>query len=394
MRIGIDATCWWNNRGFGRFTRELIKAMIDSPKDHEFVLFVDQAPAVEMQHDHVTIIQVEQSLPVTQAASASSSRTIKDLLLFRQAVKRQSLDLFFFPAVYSWYPTPFGLPVVLTLHDAIAEHFPELIFPHWQGKMMWSLKMKLARWQANRIMTVSHAAKKEIIDYLGIKANKIDVVPEAADRIFQPVDCTDKKRAVRKKYNIPQDTKLILYVGGLAPHKNIKGFLKALHRVNQGSEACKLHIALIGDPGGDGFHSDYGSLVTFIENQAPLSNYVHFTGYIPDEDLVTLYSDARALALPSFSEGFGLPAIEAMACKVPVLASAKGSLPEVVGDAGIYFDPYDVEQMANAIEQIVADELAYINLKDKAFKRSSQFSWSKAAKKTFCCLESTYRQGR
>ena len=121
MRIGVDATCWWSKRGFGRFTRELLKAMISEPRGHEFVFFVDQQPVSEMLVPYVDVIEVKQTRPVTKAAVASSSRSVKDLLAFRHAVSQQSLDLFFFPAVYSWYPIPRNLPMVLTLSQT---HFP------------------------------------------------------------------------------------------------------------------------------------------------------------------------------------------------------------------------------------------------------------------------------
>jgi len=387
MRIGIDASCWWSKRGFGRFTRELLIAMFEEERNHEFFLFVDRPPEPEMLRPNIHVIQVDISQHVTEAAVAEGSRSVKDIWAFTRSISKHSLDVLFFPAVYSWFPAPFRLPTVVTLHDAIAEHFPDLIFPDKKGRLLWSLKMKLARWQASRIMTVSEAAKKEIVKYLGIKPDKIDVVSEAADPRFKPVLDTDERLAARNRAGLPNGVRLIVYVGGLAPHKNIPGLLNGLSQAVQHGGIDDVHLALIGDLDGDGFHSHYEELDKIVKADPKLTGRVHFTGFVSDEDLVTLYSDSLAVTLPSFSEGFGLPAIEAMACGVPVLASSAGSIPEVVGDAGLYFDPYKVEQIANSIHQLATETDTLDDLRTKASQRAAQFTWSKAAKLAFNCLE-------
>jgi glycosyltransferase involved in cell wall biosynthesis len=114
---------------------------------------------------------------------------------------------------------------------------------------------------------------------------------------------------------------------------------------------------------------------------------VHFSGYVSDADLVALYSSALALAMPSYSEGFGLPAIEAMACSSPVLASDRGSLPEVVGDAGIYFDPFDAESISKAIIEMVENDALRGQLSSNAKARAQSFTWERAAQLTLTHLE-------
>jgi glycosyltransferase involved in cell wall biosynthesis len=391
MRIGIDASCWWSRRGFGRFTRELVTAMFDESREHEFYLFVDRPPEPDMIRPNVKIIQVDISQPVTEAAVAESSRSVGDVWSFTRAASAQSLDVLYFPAVYSWFPAPFGLKNVVTLHDAIAEHFPSLIFPDWKGRLFWSLKMRLARWQASRIMTVSNAAKKEIIEYLHVNPDSIDVVSEAADPRFKPVLDLDERAAARVRAELPTEARLIVYVGGLAPHKNIPGFLKGLAAAIDKGDIDDVHLALVGDLEGDGFHSHYDELLAQVQADKRLEGRVHFTGFISDEDLVTLYSDSMAVTMPSFSEGFGLPAIEAMACGVPVLASSAGSIPEVVGDAGLYFDPHNVGEITNAIHQLATQADTLEQLRQKASQRAAQFTWSRAAQMALDCLEGAVR---
>lgn len=134
MEIGIDATCWWNNRGFGRFTRELLSALFQLDTPHHFILFVDQPLQELSAFSNVSVVQVPSSRPTTEAAVADSRRSIVDMIRMYRAVANTTLDIMFFPAVYSWYPVPRRLPTMVTVHDAIAEHYPKLIFPRWRNR--------------------------------------------------------------------------------------------------------------------------------------------------------------------------------------------------------------------------------------------------------------------
>lgn len=379
MRVGIDATCWWSRRGFGRFTRGLLDAIFAAGTSHEFVLFIDRPAEPEMVRPGVRTVQVDVSRTVTSAAVADGSRSLGDVLAFKRAVSAQPLDVMFFPAVYSWFPVKRGLPVVVTLHDAIAERFPELVFPDRKGRFLWSLKMRLACRQADHFVTVSHAAKREIVKYLRLDPEKIDVITEAADKMFEAKDDNVELRAARRRAGLEENIRMIVYVGGLAPHKNIAGFMKAFSTVADRPGMQDLHLVLIGDIEGDGFHSHYRELKTLKSNDQNLKERVHFTGYVSDKDLVTLMAGSEALCLPSFSEGFGLPAIEAMACGVPVLASTAGSLPEVVGDAGLLFDPHNIEEMSAAILELSTNANLRQELRKLAVARSSKFTWAAAA---------------
>lgn len=387
MRIGIDATCWWSRRGFGRFTRGLVGALVEQPGDHRFCLFVDRPPEPEMLRPNVDIVRVNPSRPVTEAAVASGSRSVRDLWSFTRAVSREPLDLMYFPAVYSWFPTRPGLPAVVTLHDAIAERFPALVFPGRKGRYLWNLKVRLARWQARRFMTVSAAAKAEIVQYLGIAADRIDVVSEAADPRFRRIAGAGALADARSRAGLPAQGRLIVYASGFAPHKNIAGLVLGYGRAQAMGGMDDVHLALVGDPEGGGFHSDHAQLLAQVQADPALRGRVHFTGYVSDEDLAALYSDALAAAIPSFSEGFGLSAVEAMACGTPLLASTAGAIPEVVGDAGLFFDPRDAAQMAGAIHRLATQRELLAELRAKARERSATFTWERAARLALAHLE-------
>jgi glycosyltransferase involved in cell wall biosynthesis len=148
-----------------------------------------------------------------------------------------------------------------------------------------------------------------------------------------------------------------------------------------------VHLALIGDFKGAGFFSNYESLYDRVQANPELLERVHFSGYVSDQDLVAIYSSALAVAMPSYSEGFGLPAIEAMACSAPVLSSDRGSLPEVVGNAGIYFDPFDIDSISQAIREMVGNDALRARLSANALERAAGFTWQRAAQMTLNHLE-------
>lgn len=391
MNIGIDATCWWNNRGFGRFTRDLLTAMFQLDSNHHFFLFVDQPLHELSAFCNVTVVQVASSRPTTEAAVADSRRSVFDVYELYRAVANTRLDLMYFPAVYSWFPVPRKLPSMVTIHDAIAEHYPKLIFPKWKHRMFWALKVKLALWQSQRILTISQAAKEEIVEYMGADPDVIDVASAAPNPQFRRTEDQQLISAARQRALLPADSEIIMYVGGLAPHKNLHGFLDGFEIALEHDRIADVHLALIGDFKGAGFLSEHDTLSARVLANPTLRSRVHFCGYVSDADLVALYSSALAAAMPAFSEGFGLPAVEAMACGVPVLASDRGALPEVIADAGVYFNPFDATAIANAIVEMLENDALRAHLAENALERARTFTWSRAARLTLRHLEGLLR---
>lgn len=386
LEIGVDATTWWNQRGFGRFTRSLLGAMIAADRRHRFTLFVDRPPAPEMLAANVRIVEVASSATVTRAAVANGSRAMRDLLRFRQAVRATQLDVFWFPAVYSWYPTGNRAPVVVTFHDAIAEHFSSLILPNLRGRLLWNIKTRLARASASRIVTVSQAARDEIAEYLHLPREQVDVVFEAADARFAPVTDDAELSAMRDALALPPGRRRLLYVGGLAPHKNLLGLLEGFARVCDAAACRDLDLVIAGDPAGDGFHSNTEQLRARAADPA-LVGRVRFTGFVPERRLPALYSDATAVAMPAFAEGFGLPAAEAIACGTPVIATAGGAVAEVVGAAGLFFDTRDPRDIGRVIHRLASDAVLEAQLRAACLPRAAEMSWTRSAAAMLDVLE-------
>ena len=333
MRIGIEACTWANRRGFGRFTRQLVTSMIAEHPQHTFVLVVDQQTAAECEFPPgAQVKSVRTHEQATQAASAEGSRRLTDLWKMSRAVSRLKLEAFFFPTRYSFYPLFCRTPTVVAFHDATGELHPELIFPGWKSRLFWKLKSRLALWRADQMVTVSQDARTQIAAAFHLPESSIELITEGPDPCFQPLGdaSTTLATPVLQKYRLRSDQPLILYVGGISPHKNLLGLLRALARLQH----LHWHLVLVGDYRGDSFWSCHRETVALAETLG-LAERVTFTGYVQDEELVLLYNVATMLVLASMSEGFGLPVVEAMACGLPVAASNRNSLPELVGEAGL-----------------------------------------------------------
>ena len=193
-----------------------------------------------------------------------------------------------------------------------------------------------------------------------------------------------------RSYGLPAGVPLVVHVGGLSPHKNLERLLQAMARVRAGG--LRPHLALVGDPEADGFGSSHARLIA-QRDALDLGSAVTFTGYVPGDHLVSLYNAATVFVMPSLSEGFGLPALEAMACGAPVAVSRRGALPEVVGEAGAYFDPLDVDDMAGTLERILGDPTLRARLAQAALDRARTFSWVAAADQTLDLLAEVAARG-
>jgi glycosyltransferase involved in cell wall biosynthesis len=358
--------------------------MLREPAGHEYTLVVDAVTAAEGGLPQGTRLEVVRTREQpTRAAGAESARSPLDLWRLSRAASGVAADVFFFPAVYSFYPLLRRVPTVVTFHDAIAENHPRLIFPGLRSRVFWGLKSRLAMRQADRILTVSESARARIAAAFGRAKSEIAVIAEGPSEIFRFLEDRAPVRGVLERYGLPHRTPLVLYVGGISPHKNLQGLIAAFARV-VGDVPC--HLALVGDTTGDSFLGCHRELMD-ERRRLGLEGAVTFTGFVPNDDLVALYNAATLLVLPSFEEGFGLPAVEAMACGLPVAASRRGSLPEVLGSAGVFFEPEDTPGMASAIRGLLEDRGRRDDLRAAGLERVTRFSWRAAARATIRLLE-------
>ena len=250
---------------------------------------------------------------------------------------------------------------VVTIHDISPLDHPEWFAPAFVAWYKFLLP-RLAK-RARKVITDSHFSKGRIIERLEIDEKKVISIPCGVDHVrFRPYS-NDDTAQIRVKYALP-DT-YILAVGSLNPRKNLNALLKAWRKI--ASSLAGVQLVIVGSAG-----RAFKSL-----NLDNLPKQVRFLGFINDDDLPLLYAAARCFIFPSFYEGFGLPVLEAMACGVPVIASYAASLPEVLGDAGIQFDPMDVDELAAAISRLLNDDMLVRNLVQLGVQRAKLYTWEK-----------------
>jgi glycosyltransferase involved in cell wall biosynthesis len=387
MRIGIDATTWAHERGYGRYTRELMSAMVALTTSHEFVCVLDERSADRFTLDspNVRKLVVRQRVSPTLAASSGGSRSAWDMLRLTRAVRREGFDVFFSPSVYGFFPLPPTLPAVVVVHDAIAERFPELTLPSWRDRLFWRLKVWLALKQARVILTVSDYAAREIATHLGVPLADLRVTLEGVSAAYRPSDAASDIQAAARRAGVPDGARWLTYVGGFAPHKRVDLLVRAHAAVARRHGTPPLMLLLVG-PSQDAFHQDLAGIHAAIR-ECGTGDLVRWPGYVPDEELRHLHSGAVALVLASAAEGFGLPAVEAARCGAPVIATTASPLPQVLEGGGVFVPPDDLPALERAIERLVVDEPARAAMGRRALERAQALSWTRSAQVALDALE-------
>lgn len=263
-----------------------------------------------------------------------------------------------------WSPVPF----VFTIHDLIHLRFPEETSARKRAYYRFVVRPATAR--AYRVLTVSEFSKREILEWARLPEYKVVVVGNGVGPEFSP-------QGKRHEPGYPY----VFYVGNTKPHKNFNRLLEAFARSGLLGE---VRLVCTGSP---------SKRVLSLIQELGLERHVVFAGTIPDELLPAYYRGALALIFPSLYEGFGLPTLEAMACGIPVVTSSVTSLPEVVGDAAVLVDPYDVESIAWGIQRVVEDSFLREELRRKGLERAKQFSWDKTAELTWKVLQEAAQEG-
>jgi glycosyltransferase involved in cell wall biosynthesis len=387
LRIGIDGACLANERGYGRYAREILRLLPGLAPDDEFVCFLHAgAPAWPGGVPaNVRQIRLKQRQAPTQAASADGRRSLMDMLRFTRAVAHERLDVFFSPSVYTYFPLPPGLPTVVTVHDAIAERFPELTLPTRRARLFWRSKVSLAVWQARIVLTVSDYSARELERVLRIPAARLRVTNEAPSAVYRPSDSAAEIGVVAARLGLPPGASWFVYVGGFNPHKRLDLIIRAHAALVAERGADAPYLILVGAADRDGFHKDIDSLHDEIV-RAGTTKRVCWAGFVSDDDLRHLHSGALALILVSESEGFGLPAVEAAACGAPVVATLESPLPELLAGGGLFVPPGDAGALTEALRRMATDEVARRAMGVRAREQAARLDWRRSAQVVLAAL--------
>ena len=317
-------------------------------------------------------IRVKRIAAIRRPATARARRIAEGLM--REGVwyparagrraKRVGADLLHCP-----HPVPARggpVPLVMTVHDLLPLQHPEL-FPR-TTLVHTRLSLSFAR-RATRLVTNSEHTRVEVMERLGLPADRVVATPFGIDPRFRPIevdwDWLRDRFGVERSY--------VLAVGTLEPRKNLPAILRAFALAAE--RAPDYDLVIVGGAG-------WGSSGSVKEAARSLSRQPIVTGFVTDDELVRLYAAASCFVFPSLAEGFGFPPLEAMACGTPVVASGRPALPEVLGDAALLVDPTDTEAIADAVLSVLgSDELA-AELRRRGLERSARFTWERCAELT------------
>jgi glycosyltransferase involved in cell wall biosynthesis len=357
MKIGIDARLlYYRKGGIPEYTRQLIKALapLDIINDYRIVHnFRDQkryVPATNFQR--------------VNAFTPAHHRFERTALSFEMTPHR--LNLFHSPDFIA--PRHAAKRHVITIHDLHFITFPQ--FLSGEGLAYYQNNIRASVQRADHIFVQTETTKQEVVDLLNVSADQITVHWLGVDEDYSPVP----QKVIREKlaqYNLPSE--YILFVGTIEPRKNIPGLLEA-YALLRNQYADMPHLVLGGQPG---WHVE--------QTLAPLESlhlkeHVTWIRGVPGDVMPALYSGAQMLILPSHYEGFGMPAVEAMACGTPVIVTETGALPEVVGEAGLYVNPDEPDTIAAQIEQLLQDSTLRGQLSRDGIEHARRFTWEQTAK--------------
>jgi glycosyltransferase involved in cell wall biosynthesis len=375
LHIAIDAHSVGAELGGNEsYALNLIEALAQIDQTNAYTLYVTKRAAVERFDQRWPNFKVKQTLPHTPL--------VRIPLTLSRELRRHPVDLLH----VQYTAPPFApCPVVTTIHDLAFEHLPETF--NRRSWMQLRLTVRPTARRAAHIITVSEYSRADISRTYGIAPQRITVTPEAASTKFFPVTNETELRRVRESYGIQEH--YILSLCSIQPRKNLVRLIEAYSSLRGVRPEGKLpQLVLAGKRGW------LNTEIFRTAERNALGKDILFTDYVPERDLAGLYSGALCFVYPSYFEGFGLPVVEAMQCGVPVIAGNRTSLPEVIGDAGLLFDPFDTQALVNALAQVIDDSEGRAVLRSKGLERAKSFNWKTTARLTLGVYErAVKRQG-
>ena len=283
--------------------------------------------------------------------------------------KKNSLELYHVPK-NTGVPFFHNIPVVVTIHDIIPHVFPDKYLSNILERIWYKLAIRVSIHRSDKILTISNFSKEELIRYYDVDSSKIEIVSLAYNKAFRKIEDKSMLNDVKERYRL--NNKYILAIGGSEYRKNIQRLINVYLK---------------------NFRDDYELIVVGGKwrdidlSKKYQGNNIRFITGVPEEDLIAIYNMASVFVFPSFYEGFGIPVLEGMACGVPVVTSNVSSMPEVGGDAAIYFNPYDEKDMAEKIRQVLDDKQLRKTMIAKGLEKVKEYSWDKCARETLKVYE-------
>ena len=371
MNIGIDARFYRKNTaGLGRYTRGLLHELVKIDNKNNYTIFIAKDDNAEYDITAANFTKV--IVPVTHY-------TLKEQLDFCAILNNYRFDLVHF--LNFNHPVLYRRPFIATIHDLTM-----LLFPVGRSqksllrKIAFRMVMKNAVKNSKYAIAVSQATKNDCVKYLHANKNKIKVIYEAYDKIYHPNYSASEIDKILAKYQIVKP--YLLFVSQWRPHKGLPELIKVFDLLKE-KYHLKHKLVITGKP-----NKDFLNIANSIK-KAKYSDDIVTPGFVDEIDLPLLYKGSTAFIFPSFYEGFGLGGLEAMACGTPVISSNQSSLPEIFGDAAVYFNPNDINAMAKTIFNTISNQSLLDKMCENGIKKSKGYSWQKMAEETLSLYKKT-----
>jgi glycosyltransferase involved in cell wall biosynthesis len=359
MRFAVDAHAIGRHlTGNEVYVRSLLNAFAAQQQDDEFVAYVSAESAAN---------SIPANIRTRRIATNPFVRLGLDLAM---RVREDHPDL-----LHVQYTAPLAcpVPVVVSVHDVSFLEHPEYFTRDRAWQLQWTVRRTVHR--AARILTGSEFSRASILKVYGnLDEDKVVVVPNAAASEFRPISRDSAAFAVRERFQIAAP--FVLSVGDLQPRKNQIGMIRAFARMVKAHPQLKQNLVLAGK------ETWFAGEVHRAARESGVADRIQFCGFVSDDDLLNLYNACDLFIFPSFYEGFGLPALEAMACGRAVVCSHTSSLPEVVDGAAILFDPYALDEIVRAMADLLLDSELRSRMERLGLQRAAHFSWQKTAQRT------------
>jgi len=364
MRIGINVLfiAPGSMGGSETYIRNLIDGFQEIDSDNEYIIFTSQ------ENDSTFIIPVKSNFHkvMLPCKSKGIKRVLLEQFLLPYLIRKHKLDVVFYPGGISCIFS--RIPAVLTIHDLHHLHYPSSF--SWGQRLYRSIFLPRSVQRVNKITTPSEFTATDVVKHLNVDMKKITVIYLSVKdkQFFETNNHQDKE--IYKKYDLSQP--YVLSVASTYPHKNLDGLLSAciiLHR-----RGFKFNLVLVGT------HMSFDSTLKKLIDSSFIKDHVKVLGYVPDADLPALYRGAIVYAFPSMFEGFGLPLLEAMMSGIPIVASNRGSLPEIGTDAAMFVEP-DPKSISEGIESLLSNGALRTEMRGRGFNRAKQFSVKKQQSK-------------
>lgn len=382
MRIGFNAQLLVNpvRSGIEHYIFYLLDSLAKIDNDNEYIVFCKREtdlPEVILKKNN--FMPYVSSLPLAMR----SVRALRENFLFPLHIFKKNIDVYH--GTHFMLPLIVNCPSVVTFHDIVFIKGLDLDTyetSSWLSKVYLNLFIPRAAYKATRIISVSDSTKEDIVKELNIHPDKIVTVYHGIDESFKRIGDRNYLEKTRSIFSLPKE--YILFAGALKPRRNVSRLFEAYSILKKKYKLIhQLVIAGQKD-------QKYKEVFSTIEKSG-LDKDIMFIGNVDHRFLPAIYNMASLFIYPSLYDGFGFPPLEAMACGIPVVTSNVSSLPEIVGDAALLVDPYNIEAMAEAMWKVLNNKELSRVMAEKGIKRAAKFTWERCAKETLKIYSNVYK---